>query len=183
MTKPTPYNEKELLERLAGGDAMAFTLLFQTYKDKLYSFILHLSGSTTTAEDALQEVFLKIWQNRSDMLQVDNFQAYLFRMAQNRALNVFRRQSLESLILKKINDQQQASSNFNEPLSGKETQALLQKALDRLPPQQRKVFELSRNQDFTYQEIAEQLNISTSTVRNHMVQALKSLRDYFKLKT
>ncbi len=179
LIDPAPHNDRELLERLAGGDATAFTLLFHSYKDKLYSFILHLSGSTTIAEDVLQEIFLKIWQNREGLTKVNNFNAYLFRMAQNKALNVLRRHSLEALLVKKLGDRTSVA-NPGEPDSAKEVQELLNKVLERLPAQQRKVFELSRNEDLKYEEIAERLNISVSTVRNHMVQALKTIREFIR---
>lgn len=180
LIENAPYNEKELLERLAGGDEAAFTLLFNSYKDKLYAFVLYLSGSGATAEDVLQETFLKIWQNRSEMMKINNFNAYLFRMAQNRALNALRRHSLEALIIQKLRHQLPATANPGESVPGREVQELLHKVLEQLPPQQRRVFELSRNHELKYEEIAAEMNISASTVRNHMVQALKTIRQFLQ---
>lgn len=180
MQEQNLYTEKELLARLSGGDQSAFTQLFYDHKDKLYSYIMHVTGSAAVAEDVLQDVFLKIWVNRSDMAAVDNFGAYLFRMAQNRAINGLRRQSRGALILAEISKDSEASesSTGEDILSGKEVRELLQQALDRLPAQQRRVFEMSRNEGLKYQEIAERLGISPSTVRNHMIQALKSIREF-----
>lgn len=172
------YTEKELLSLLAQGDEIAFTKLFYSYKDKLYSFLIHVTGSPDAAQDVLQDVFLKVWKDRQVFVGVDNLNAYLFRMAQNHAINGLRRQSRTALILTEIAREERADHTAETILSGKEVQALLQQAVGRLTPQQRQVFELSRNQGLKYEEIAAQLNISVSTVRNHMVQALKQIREY-----
>lgn len=172
------YNEKELLLQVAEGDEIAFTRIFHMYKHKLYSFILQLSGSPAAAKDVLQEVFLKIWHQRTGLPKIENLNAYLFRMAQNQAINGLRRQAREALVTAEISRQQPDNARAEETVFGREVQALLYKALDRLPLQQRKVFELSRNEGLTYEEIAARLDISVSTVRNHMVQSLKNIRAY-----
>ncbi len=170
--------EKELLLMLSQGDEIAFTKLFYAYKNKLYSFILQLTGSAAMAEDVVQETFLKVWRNRAAFSALENFNAYLFKIAQNDAINGLRRQSRGYLIMSAIEREKTDSNDIEDILTGKEMKAVLQQAVDRLPPQQRRVFELSRNEGLKYEEIANQLNISVSTVRNHMVQALKTIREF-----
>lgn len=172
--------ENQLLQLLTKGDPAAFEELFHLYKDKLYTFILQLGGNPTLAEDVVQEVFLKLWRDREALSAVDNFNAYLFRMAQNHAINVLRRQSRENLILADLQRLSIQKSQAGEALSAKEVQHLLQQAVNNLPPQQRRVFELSRNEEMKYEEIAGQLGISPATVRNHMVQALKAIREFIR---
>ncbi len=174
------YTEEELLNRLAGNDETAFARLFEAYRDKLYSFIFHLSGSSVLAEDVLQEVFLKIWRDRSHLSGISNFNAYLFRMAQNQAINMLRRQSRETLILAEIRRLSTEAAGAGELFSAKEVQFLLDRALNSLPPQQKRVYELSRDQGLKYEQIAAEMNISVSTVRNHMVQALRSIREFIQ---
>lgn len=175
------FNGNELIIRVVQGDEIAFEQLFRQYKDKLYSFILHLSGSATIAEDVLQDVFLKIWRDRHQLTGIDNFNAYLYRMAQNTAINVLRRQSREALLLNEVQRLAPEGVQGDELLAAKEVRAALQQAINNLPPQQRKVYQLGKEQGLTYEEIAAALGISTSTVRNHMVQALKSIREYIAL--
>jgi RNA polymerase sigma-70 factor (ECF subfamily) len=163
------------------GDEIAFGQLFRQYKDKLYSFILHLSGSATIAEDVLQDVFLKIWRDRHQLTNIDNFNAYLYRMAQNTAINVLRRQSREALLLTEVQRLAPHGVQGDELLAAKEVRTALQQAINNLPPQQRKVYQLGKEQGLTYEQIAVSLGISTSTVRNHMVQALKTIREYIAL--
>jgi RNA polymerase sigma-70 factor (ECF subfamily) len=177
MEQPLHYGN-ELLTQVIRGDEAAFGQLFQSYKDKLYSFIYHLSGSSATAEDVLQEVFLKIWRDRSELTGIENFNAYLFRMAQNQAINVLRRQSREALILAEIRRIAPEGIQGDEALYAKEVEAVLHKAINSLPARQRRVYQLSREDGLKYEEIAATLNISVSTVRNHMVQALKAIREF-----
>lgn len=172
--------DKQLLSLLQNGDKEAFTTLFEAYRDKLYSFILHLSGSSEIAGDVLQDVFLKIWHDRYSLGDITNFNAYLFRMAQNRAVNLLLRRSKELLILKEIGYKQTKSIDIEEVFAEHEVQELLRKAMEQLPQQQRRVFELSRQEGLKYKEIAVCLGISTSTVRNHMVHALKTIREFVR---
>jgi RNA polymerase sigma-70 factor (ECF subfamily) len=174
-------NENELLKQVVQGDEIAFEQLFQLYKNKLFAFIYQLSGSVTIAEDVLQDVFLKIWRNRTRLTGIDNFNAYLYRMAQNHAVNVLRRQSREALLLNEVQRLAPQKVSGDEWLAAKEVQTALQQAINSLPPQQNKVYRLGQEQGLAYEEIARVLNISTSTVRNHMVQALKSIREYIAL--
>ena len=175
------FNGNELVIRVVQGDEIAFEQLFRQYKDKLYSFILHLSGSATIAEDVLQDVFLKIWRDRDQLTNIDNFNAYLYRMAQNTAINVLRRQSREALLLNEVQRLAPEGVQGDELLAAKEVRTALQQAINNLPPQQRKVYQLGKEQGLTYEQIAVSLGITTSTVRNHMVQALRSIREYIAL--
>lgn len=174
-------NGNELIIRVVQGDEIAFGQLFRQYKNKLYSFIFHLSGSATIAEDVLQDVFLKIWRDRDQLTGIDNFNAYLYRMAQNTAINVLRRQSREALLLNEMQRLAPEGVQGDEPLAAKEVRTALQQAINDLPPQQRKVYQLGQEHGLSYEQIAGSLGISTSTVRNHMVQALKAIREYIAL--
>ena len=174
-------NGNDLIIRVVQGDETAFGQLFKHYKNKLYSFIFHLSGSATMAEDVLQDVFLKIWRDRDQLTGIDNFNAYLYRMAQNTAINVLRRQSREALLLNEVQRLAPEGVQGDELLAAREVRTALQQAINNLPPQQRKVYQLGREQGLTYGQIAGSLGISTSTVRNHMVQALKAIREYIAL--
>lgn len=174
-------NGNELIMRVVQGDDIAFAQLFRQYKNKLYSFILHLSGSATIAEDVLQDVFLKIWRDREQLTGIDNFNAYLYRMAQNTAINVLRRQSREALLLNEVQRLAPEGVQGDELLAAKEVRTALQQAISNLPPQQRKVYQLGKEQGLTYEQISGKLGITPSTVRNHMVQALKAIREYIAL--
>jgi RNA polymerase sigma-70 factor (ECF subfamily) len=153
--------------------------LFNAYKDKIYSYILNITESEEVAEDVVQNIFLKLWVNRADLIQVQNFNAYLYRMSHNYAINGLKRMAKKTLILAEIEKQPGRNySRADENILHKDVQQLLQKAVERLPPQQKLVFKLSWDQGLKQEEIAERLNISILTVKKHKVQALRNIREY-----
>lgn len=172
-------SEKKLLISSARGEEEAFAQLFHFYKDKLFSFIFRITGSPQLAEDIIQEVFAKIWTKKEQLIDVDNFGSYLFRAAQNHSINAFRKMAAENLAVSALKNRLEDNST-DHYMSEKETTALLHTALSRLSAQQKLVFTLSREEGLRYEEIAKKLNLSPSTVKNHMIAALRTLRETFK---
>lgn len=172
-----PEAEKLLLKQIAQGNEEAFAELFHAYKDKLYAFIYRISHSKETAEDALQDVFLKIWMARSQLVEVGNFSAFLFQIAKNHAINQLRRMTKETIILmeKKRNNQINTPAPDQQLIYKNVCQAL-NDIVKNLPPQQKAVYRLSKEDHLKHDEIAKQLAISPSTVKNHMTQALRTIR-------
>jgi RNA polymerase sigma-70 factor (ECF subfamily) len=170
------YEPKELLIQLAAGSEKAFSQLFHQYSDKLYSFIYTMSGSTHIAEDTVQEVFLKIWNRRSEAGNINNFDHYLFRTAHNHVLNVFKRVSRESLILEELarNSTDQEEKSYH--LESKETNNLIKNAVNKLPNKQRQVYIMSREQGLKQAEISSILKITIPTVKSHITQAIQFIR-------
>lgn len=169
--------EKKLLLRAAAGHEESFTQLFFLYRHKLYSFLLRLTESPEMTEDVIQDVFLKLWKDREHLVNIEQFGGYIYRMAQHHVLNAFRRMSKEALIMAELTrTTEAASADAGEQLRIREVREKLQYALDHLPPKQKLVYTLSREQGLKHEEIARQLNISPSTVNNHMIAALRSIR-------
>jgi len=173
------HTEKILLELASTGDTEAFTQLFSLYKDKLYSFTLRLTGCKEKAKDIVQDVFLKLWQNYTTLNTIENFSSYIFKLAHNQFLNAAKRMANETLIISKIQSRTDAyNAPPDEKLEYKEVENLLNEVLQKLPPQQKLIFKLSREQGLKHEEIAKQLQISPSTVKNHLVQSLKTIRKH-----
>jgi RNA polymerase sigma-19 factor, ECF subfamily len=179
-TKP-PYDEKTLLSRIAQGDEIAFTVLFYTYHNKLGTYILRLTDSFPLAEEIVQDVFLKIWQNRSSLTNVHHFEAYLFVIARNKAFNCLKQ------IARERSRKLEWEKNIlvkEEPAPGEEQESshgydlLIDKAVDKLPPQQKKVYILHNHEGMEHAEIAIQLGLSPETVKKHMSLALRSIREF-----
>jgi RNA polymerase sigma-70 factor (ECF subfamily) len=165
------------LQQIADGSEEAFGMLFHTWRNKLYFFILRLSDSPEVAEDVLQDVFIKLWINRATLKSVDHFSAYLYRMAQNHVINHARRMALENSILEELQKGSHATEQtILTKLAHKQLQETIEATINNLPPQQKLVYTLARVQGFKQEEIALQLQISVSTVKNHMTQALKTIR-------
>nr|WP_295865649.1 RNA polymerase sigma-70 factor [uncultured Chitinophaga sp.] len=170
-------DEQVLLASAATGDETAFEELFRKYGRKLYSFMLQLNGSAA-AEDIVQEVFFKLWKERDKLSAITHFNSYLFRMAQNQAINDFRKMARATLLPIEEAGRQETTpaTDSNEEIEFKALRERVQEIIDSLPPQQRRVYLLNREQGLKHKEIAELLNISPSTVNKHLVQALHALR-------
>jgi RNA polymerase sigma-70 factor (family 1) len=172
-------SEKALMLLSSQGDTIAFTRLFHSYNHKLYGFLLRLTGSPQISEDIIQDIFARIWTQKAHLPQIEKFGSYLFRMAQNHSINAFRKMAVETLALSLL--QSVPHHNSTEYyLNEKETNLLLHKALSRLSKQQKLIYILSREEGLKYEEIAQRLNVSPSTVKNHMIVALRTLRETFK---
>ena len=130
------------------------------------------------AEDVIQDIFLKLWKNRAGLTEIDRFDSYLFRMAQNQCFSHFKRVAKETVILAQLQKEAGVSETDAEnTLAAREIQQKIREVLAQLPPQQKLVYTLSREEGLKHDEIAERLNISPSTVKNHMIKALSFVRE------
>ncbi len=180
MAGENPYNEKELLLRISKGDEAAFTLIFRQYQGKLYSVALDITHSSETAEEIIQDVFLKIWLRKKELIEVESFSGYLFIVMRNLALDWLVKQARRQKIFDQISSEKATAQPSAEAfLNQKEFNDLLQKGMDQLPRQQQEVFRLMRQEGLSRQETAQTLNIDPNTVKTHMSRALKSLRAWY----
>ncbi|WP_165940050.1 RNA polymerase sigma factor [Dyadobacter psychrotolerans] len=173
----TVNNERALLVRSSESDENAFAALFHLYKHKLYAYLLRLTESEMLSEDIVQDVFMKLWNDRSSLSEIDSFGSYLFRMSKNHVINHFRRMSHETLIIAEmfqLNDS--AHNETQDMIALKETEKILGEIIEKLPAQQKAVYQLSRQDGKSHDEIANLLKISPNTVKNHIVQAMSTIR-------
>lgn len=184
MSHILPKNERQLLLQASEGSEEAFTALFHAYRDKLYVFIYKLSGSKEIAEDVVQDVFLKIWQQRGRLNVIDHFNAFVYRMSFNHAINLLKRLSKETLILMEVKQREGSGpSQPDEQLIFHYVQESIAEIIRYLPPQQQAVYRLSREEYLKQEDIAKRLDISISTVQNHMTQALRTIREKLRQRT
>lgn len=181
MSNILPENERLLLLQASEGDEEAFARLFRIYRDKLYAFTYTISRSKEIAEDVVQDVFLKIWQQRGRLNTIDNFNAFLFRMSYNHTINLLKRLYKETLVFMEASER----NNRSPLLPDEQTiynilQQSIAEIVSRLPPQQKAVYQLSREQYMKQEDIAKKLHISISTVQNHMTQALRTIREQLR---
>ncbi len=175
------YDENELLALASTGNEQAFATLFHTYKNKLYGYLYRITESNEITEDIIQEIFLKLWKDKSELIKITQFDAYLFKMAKNQTINAFKNAARQSLLLAEYFENQDIEVNSTENMiQFDETQKLLKEIVESLPPQQKLIFKLSREQYLKHEEIAEMLNLSPSTVKNHIIQALSTIKQKLK---
>ena len=175
------YDEKDLLNRLKNDDADAYIQLYDHYYPSLYAYILRFVKITDLAEDVLQDVFLKLWEIRHRIDPDLSFSAYLYRISRNLVFKQIKKISVdEELCLGVMYRLSSLHEHSHVELQWKQYQESLVAAIDQLPPQRQKVFRLCREQNRTYDEAAAELGISRNTVKEHMVLAVKAIREYFK---
>ncbi|SEJ27911.1 RNA polymerase sigma-70 factor, ECF subfamily [Dyadobacter koreensis] len=171
------HNEKELLALASQADEGAFTLLFHMYKNKLYGYLFRLTESEMLSEDIVQDVFMKLWNDHQSLSSIENFGSYLFRMSKNHVINHFKRMAHETSIMAEMFGQNSAGHNETlDIIALKDVEKLLAEILEKLPAQQKIVYHLSREEGRTHDEIANLLKISPNTVKNHIVQAMSTIR-------
>lgn len=172
--------DTELAILLTLNDEAAFSELYVRYKDKLYYFCLHLLKSKEEASDIVQEIFIRIWESRNFINPDLSFSSFLYTMARNRILNYFRDIDIdekvkEILATQKVTEEEAIDSKIIYT----EYQVILQNAISQLPPQRRKIFNMSRIESMSHKEIAAELGISVNTVQEHISEALKFIKAYF----
>lgn len=177
-------NEYELLASIACGNEKAFTQLFDRYKNDIYAHALHFTRSVLIAEEITQDVFLKCWLNKESLVEINNLEAWLYTLTKNGCFNQLKKIAREHRLKTSLAQEcESVDESIESYLAVKEQQHLLQQAIDHLTAKQKQVFALNREAGMKNAEIAQQLNISTNTVKTHMVGALRSIRLYFKSHT
>ncbi len=172
------YNEKELLRQLAGGSKEAFSKIFNHYRGKIYSVGLNYLKSAALAEEIVQDVFLKLWLKRSELLSVERLDAYLFIMSRNIIFDRIKKLAYQTEAEKKLSQDEPFIDDTEHLVREHECKQFVQEAIDMLPPQQKRVYQLAKVENLSHEQIAEQMQLSRLTVKAHMAKALQFIRKY-----
>jgi len=174
------HDVRPLLEKLANNDEIAFRQVFHLYSDKVYSFSLKLTRSRITAEEMVQEVFLRIWINRHGLGDIKNFSGYLFIITRNLVFNTLKRNLAENKTKTDlVRESAKEHCYTEETVIYRDYEELLRKTINHLPPQQRLIYSMCHHEGLPYEEVAQRLKISRLTVKTHMHQALKTIKTQF----
>ncbi len=167
-------------EQLINGDYAVYRLLFTKWYEPLCSYAYSILRNMDEAEDVVQKMFCKLWEQRNKLTIKTSVKSYLYRSVHNSCINK----------IKQAKTRAEHNQHYLYGMPNKtvdvgsieysELQLQIGKALEKLPPKCREVFELSRIQQLSYAEIASKLDISTNTVENHIAKALKLLRSSLK---
>ncbi|QHT66492.1 RNA polymerase sigma-70 factor [Rhodocytophaga rosea] len=172
--------ETQLLMLRKTDETKFIELLFKQYYSPLCRTVNRMVNDTDAAEDLVQDVFMKMWNNRQTLEINFSFKSYLYRSAINAALNHLEKNK-KNVALEDSNFIEPTSSEADEQLHYSEVQQRVQEATDALPPACKTIFVLSRHENMSYKEIAEALQISPKTVENQMGKALKHFREYLNV--
>lgn len=174
------YTDAGLLMEVASGDEDAFKLFFEKHRDKLYNYLFSIVKSKEIAEEIVMDVFLKMWIGRELMTDIQNMDAFLHKVAYNKALDFLRMASRNASLQKLVNREIEVAreKEADHKIMEQESREIIDQAIQQLSPRRRMVFTLSRVHGLTYDEIAQKLQLSRNTVRNTMAETLYSLRSF-----
>lgn len=172
-------NDALLIEQVTiNNDYKAFQELFHKYYSALCQQAYMLTHSSDIAEEIVSDVFLKVWKNRESLQIKISILAYLMKATRNASIDYLRQVTRQRAYNHDIEGD--FTSDYASPsdmIIGDETQKIIERAIEALPPQCKLIFRMSRDSEMTYTEIASKLNLSIKTIETHMGRSLKFLRE------
>jgi RNA polymerase sigma-70 factor (ECF subfamily) len=172
--------DPELSSRIRKGDTKSLELLFRRLYPRLFAYANKFMHDHDDSKEIVQDVFVSLWNHRASLDESKSLDAYLFTSVKNKCLNLLKSKALQNrraaLMLRVYNEEFTIVDNSHQILLANELQTAFDKALNTLPDECRRVFELSRMEGLRYHEIASRLNISIKTVETQMYRALSKLR-------
>jgi RNA polymerase sigma-70 factor (ECF subfamily) len=174
-------NIENIILRMKDDDKSSVDELFTYYYPRLYHFSQSLLKIETYIDDILQEVFVKLWLNRNKIKNVETFNAYIFTITKNEILNLIRsnlrdQTFKDKLFVRSVAEEYQTTTKFEFD----EIKSSIERIVAGLPEKRQQIFVLSRRDGLSNKEIAQQLNISSKTVEDHITHAIKYIKNAMK---
>jgi RNA polymerase sigma-70 factor (ECF subfamily) len=163
-------------------DQVAFKTLFQQYYNALCNYSFRFFSDKNMAEEAVSEVFIKIWVKRKDILVTKSHRSFLYTSVRNQSIDLIRKQNNKQDFVQYDTTLASTSYSPEEEMQYNELAATIKKAIEALPPQCNKIFLMSRDNQMSYQQIADKLGISLKTVKTQMYRAVKKVKNYINEK-
>lgn len=177
------FREKELCLLVSEGDEAAFRELFHQYMPSLHPAILKMVKIENVTNDIIQDTFLKVWINRDKLPDIEYPRLWVLRIAYYQALNFLRNKTIHQKALGKIAAKADTVHDTHETedrVAFNNVSNCIKQAVYKLPEQQKKVYQLSRENGYKIAEIAQTLQLSEQTVKNTLGRSLKFIREYLE---
>lgn len=172
-------NLKAILIQFSKGNQLAFRKLYDTYSPDVYRVAFYILKIEKHAEEVVQDSFLKLWDNRENIDVNTSLQAYLYVICRNLSFNKLKQLKREQTLFRTLqHDDDYLYYDQDHILTVREFHESFENILALLPDRQRTILRLSRLEGFSHKEIAHRLSISSNTVKNHIVQALKTIKTH-----
>lgn len=182
MSKKSSISNKDLVEKIRSGDQEAYEKLFYRFYSKLCVFSNSYVRSLDISRDVVQDVFIKIWDNRENFYVHQSLKAYLYQAVRNQSINFLQQKKQKLRLEERLVRQHKLNDESEEPvLNTEELTQKIWKLVEGLPERRRTIFILYRKHGLSYLEIAEVMGITRKTVENQMGKALQFLRDNLDL--
>lgn len=174
MQETVQETEQQIIEGIRKGDKACFQRVFENYYEKLCDYAFTILRDRDEAEDAVQTMFLKVWEKREGLMITHTVKSYLYRAIHNFCLNQLEHRDIRQ---KHVEFSMHHATDIQQPeVFQTELEGNIQSAIEQLPEQCRIIFKMSRYEELKYSEIAERLGISVNTVENQVSKALRILR-------
>ncbi len=177
MANSNSYQEQVLLQRVSEGDETAFRQVYDAWHAKVYSLSMYLTRSAFMSEEITQEVFVKLWNSRGQLATVNYFSSWIRTIARNTIINYLKVKAREQLALLQYQGVQPDHSNETAgAVLDREYARLFRQVIDDLPPQQKKVWQLTRESGMTLAQAAQEMGITRHTAKEHLSRAMNTIR-------
>jgi RNA polymerase sigma-70 factor (ECF subfamily) len=177
-------SDKKLLCGIRDNDLSAFEMLYNRYKRKIYSFSLKYLRNRTEAEDLVQNVFINLWEHRQSLDETQSIKSYIYRSAVNHIYNIYKKRAIRTRYLEyEIKRLDQSSNPTYDLVIMHDLESTINNVVTTLPPQQQKIFSMSRSKNYSHEEIAKKLDLSVRTVENQIYRTLKVIRKRLDIKS
>lgn len=173
-----PPDLKQLFLQVAEGDERAFGTLFDAFLPKLHPFIIKFIKSEQATQEIIQETFIRVWLSRDKLSEIDNPGGWLYKVASNECYSYLRKSILNNKFFNPLTFEPEPVNSTHESFALKELNRLVGEAINKLPTQRKRIYQMSRVEGKSIPEIAAILNISPNTVKNTLVATLKFIREY-----
>ena len=173
--------DPEIYGRIKSGDRTAFEAFFKAHYSHLCAYANKYVQNNDAAEEIVQDLFVNFWQKKEELMITSSLPSYFFRAVHNSCLNYIKQRTVhrkhEEIILQETKD-----NIYHEPFEPDDhpMEQTIRAAIDKLPPERRKIFIMNRFNELSYKEIAGKLGLSVKTVENQIGKALKFLREELK---
>lgn len=179
-------DDQELLEQWRQGGKQAFNQLFDRYFNKLLQFSLKRISDPALAEELVMDVMLRLWQHKDNLNAENSLNGYLFKSVQNAIIDQLRKKAIETVSVEIVFQADNAliahlnTGAPDEQLHSDELKRIYQQTLTQLSPKRKKVFEMSRHEGKSHKEISVEMDVSISTVKQHINASLHTIREVLK---
>ena len=181
LNEKTLLSDRQLFMEVSEGDERAFQHIFTRYYPRMISFAGMMVKSPYAAEEIVQEVFIRLWEQREVLAEVKSPENFVFIVIRNHTFNYLRAAANEQNRREQLWEAlQQRAADETITLEMQEADQFFEKILAKLSPQQQKIFRMSREEGFSHQQIADELQLSKYTVKKHIANSLKVFKSYLK---
>lgn len=171
----------ELLHRLRKGDAMAFTIIYNKHFNMVFSYCYQFTKNQHETEDIVQEVFVRLWKNRGQLKKHNNINNLIFFIAKNLLIDAYRKNINSPIYENYVEYYNSIKSDESDILEYNEFHNRVLRIIDSLPPAQSLILKMSRFDNKSNREIANELGIQEQVVKNQLSRAMKILREKLDL--